>query len=422
MSLFTVPGSGGGGSGLTPAEYNALTQDGDLNQAVSDINGHTSWATNSIIQGLQSLLYTQANVPTGQIQMRFAVNGEASPGWTKLGGRAIPAAFFDTVRSAALPYSAGASGLSSNAIAQALRVNIGDVSYFVSAGKLRAFNLGTMGWQDEAAVPTSGGMVPTTLCTVGEKVAAFGCVSGYSTTSFIYLFDPVTRSWSTGQGMPSFIQGSGAVDLGWGRLATFGGKNTNSGVATSASNVVDTVRVYDEAQDLWTTLPQALPVRMLEARTVPMPDGSVLLFPRQTSDGTTLLSVSQTRSVYRWTEAGGAVELDSLPAEVSNVPWLMVARSDGKVIYVPTPAPSAGARGRLLDPSAPAGSQWSDLDWDYNENASYGFAPFCSPLTKVASGFALTAQTVGSSQSGLFATFVEAPTAGYSQVIYEYKN
>lgn len=420
MSMFRPPSSGGG-SGLTPAEYNNLTQDGDLSQAVSDINGHTSWAVNSISNGIQSLLYTQANVPSGQIQMRFAPNGQASAGWTKLGGVAIPASFFNTVRSAVLPYAAGSSGLTSNAIAQALRVTIGDVGYFVSGTSVRALNLGTMGWQDEAAVPQPSSLSPTCLCPVGGKVAAFGIGTGASTGNQLYLFDPVARSWSAGQNMPSYLNSSGCADLSDGRMATFGGRNVAPNTSPTATNIVDTVRIYDEPSNTWTTLAQALPVRMFEARAVPMPDGSVLLFPRQTSDGTALLSQSQTRGVYRWTEAGGAVALDSLSLDVSNSPWLVVARADGKVIYVPTTAPSSGGRARLLDPSAPSGSQWTSIDWSFNENATYGSAPICCPLTQTASGFALTSQTVATSISGLFATFVEAPTAGYSQVIYEYK-
>ncbi len=420
MSMFRPPSSGGG-SGLTPAEYNNQTQDGDIIQAESDINGHTSWAVNSVNNSLQTLLYTQANVPSGQIQMRFAPNGQASPGWTKLGGRAIPAAFFDTVRSAVLPYSQGSSGLSSNSLAQALRVNIGDVGYFVSGLKLRAFNLGTMGWQDEAAVPQPSNMPPTSLCTVGEKLAAFGCTAGSSgVVPSLYLFDPVTRAWASGQNMPSALQGSGAADLGNGRMVTFGGKTVTASAATTATNIVDTVRIYDETQDAWTTLAQALPVRMFNVRAAPMVDGSVILAPLAVSDGTTLIAANA-RNVYRWTEAGGAVELDSIPAEVTPGAWLMVGRADGNLVFVPTGVPSAGARARLLDPSAPAGSQWSQLDWDYNENASHGSVPPCCPLTQTASGFALTSQTVATGISGLFATFVEAPTAGYSQVIYEYK-
>ncbi len=418
MSLFTVPGSGGGGSGLTPAEYNALTQDGDLSQAVSDINGHTSWAVNSISNGIQSLLYTQANVPTGQIQMRFAPNGQASAGWTKLGGIAVPGSFFDLVRSVMLPYYAGASGVNSTGVADGLRVNIGDVTYFVSGLSLRALNLGTMGWQDEASVPDT--YLPTSLCTVGGRVAAFGCGVSAVLNNKLYLFDPATRSWSAGQNMPGALTNSGCADLGNGRMVTFGGKTTAPNTAASATNIVDTVRIYDEASDTWTTLAQALPVRMHNVRTVPMPNGSVILLPSQTSDGTTLLA---SRALYSWTEAGGAVALDSLPAEVGAGAWLTVARSDGKLIFVPQATPSSGGRARLLDPSAPAGSQWTSIDWSYNENATYSIAPANCPLTQTASGFVLTSGGVGQSTTtrGLFATFVEAPTAGYSQVIYEYK-
>jgi hypothetical protein len=430
MSAFS--GDGGSGGGISAEDYDNLTQDAELQavrtELLTELGGLIMQrsqecinATYSVNTSMQTLLYTQANVPAGQMEMRFATDGQASPGWTKLGGIAVPTSFFDLARSVALPYSIGSSGTSSNAIAQASRVSIGDAVYFSSSsGKLRVLNLGTLGWQDEANIPAFN-LYPTTFGSVAGKFAAFGLTFGSSSSPAVYLFDPVSRTWSAAASQPSFLQSSGVADLGDGRMATFGGKNIHANQTTSATNIVDTVRIYTEATDSWDALAQVLPVRMHNVRSVPLPNGSVVLFPQQVSDGTTLSGITTSRRLFSWTEAGGAVALDDLPAEVNTQPWLMVARADNKVIYVPTVAPSSGTRARLLNPSAPSGSQWSEIDWDYNDGATYGAVPLNCPLTQTASGFALTSQTVATGISGLFATFVEAPAEGYSQVIYQYK-
>lgn len=436
MSMFSRPlASGGSGSGLTAEQYAGLTQDAelaaavtdiknrtttDVSNAVSNINGHTSWATSSVTASIQSILFSGSFLPAGTLLLANRPHGQPSPGFRRVSGIGVPADFFAVARTVVLPYTIGANGVTSNGAATGRLAVLSENAYVLATTSARKFNLGTMAWADLPSTPViiSGTVLPaTTFGTVGGFVLA----TGFTTTSGFQsqatcLLDPATDSWSQVATQPTFLCEQGIADLGGGRCALFGGKTSPAQIAATAGGIVDTVRVYNASTGVYSAL-AALPARMAFVRTARRSSGGVFLFPSNTSDGTTLTTGS--RRVFLWTEAGGAVELDSLPADVSVAPYLLQPLADGRLVYVPTTAPTAGARARVLNPAAAAGSQWSNFDWDMNANATYQSAPVGCENKPTPSGFAFTAQTVGTSVSGLSATFIGAPAVNWSESFYQ---
>lgn len=396
---YTVPEATSGGSGLTETQYNNLTQDTDLSSAKADI--------------LNALAGSGAYI--GKIDMRLAPNGLPTSGWTKLGGIGIPDNFFNTVRTALLPYTVGPNGVTDGSAAGGRRVTIGDVVYVfpVNTTAARSYNVGNSQWADLPSVVFSGGVSASVVGSVNGKVLATGAHTGNSQVNAVQTFDPATGSWSTRASLPTFRQGSGIADLQDGTCVLFGGKDVNDNTATSATNITTTVRTYNEAANTFTAQAD-LPVRMHQVRTVVRPDKSVILFPAQTSDGTTLVGTS--RRVFRWSLASGTVECDPVPAEVATTIWLLNPRSDGTVVYVPTTTPASGSRARLFNPNATPGSQWTNLDWDYNAGTTYGGIQSGFESKATGSGFMMTASPTVS------LTYVGVPQANWSQVIYQAKN
>lgn len=434
MSLFPRPSSGGSGGGIDPAALAALVDD---NEAAALAAGLLSAAdATSMYGGIVNTVHSRADMLstavdnarvaildnlatagayTGKIEMRLAPAGQATAGWTKLGGIGIPENFFNTVRTALLPYTVGPNGVTDASAAGGRKVTIGDVVYTfpINTSTARSCNVGNSQWSDVASVVFSGGLNATVLGSVNGKVIATGAHAGNSQIGTVQTLDPATGSWSTRASLPTFRQGSGIADLQDGTCVLFGGKDTNDTNATSATNITATVRTYDEASNTWTPRTD-LPVRVHQVRTVVRPDKSVILFPVATSDGTTL--VGNSRRVLRWSLAGGAVELDPVPAEVATTAWLINPRSDGTVVYVPTTTPSSGSRARLLNPAAAPGSQWTNLDWDYNVGTTYGAIQSGVECKATGSGFMMTASP------SVSLTFVGVPQANWSQVIYQAKN
>ena len=70
-------------------------------------------------------------------------------------------------------------------------------------------------------------------------------------SGFLFIYDPVTNSWSTGASMPT-PRSSAASAVVDGKLYVVGG-NTNNGVNNGGA--VSTVEIYDPASNSWTTGP-----------------------------------------------------------------------------------------------------------------------------------------------------------------------
>lgn len=418
---YQIPTTGSSGGGITSEQLDQLVSDteatnlysgviGTINQRADSLSNKVDTTRGDILTALAS-----SGAYTGKIDMRLAPNGQATSGWTKLGGIGVPDNFFNTVRTALLPYVPGPNGVTDGSAAGGRRVTIGDIIYVfpTNTTAARSYNVGNSQWADLASVVFSGGVYASVVGSVNGKVLATGAHAGNSQVNAVQTLDPATGSWSTRASLPTFRQGSGIADLQDGTCALFGGKDTNDATATSATNITATVRTYNEAANTFTAQTD-LPVRMHQVRTVVRPDKSVILFPVQTSDGTTL--VSNSRRTFRWSLAGGTVECDPVPAEVSTTVWLLNPRSDGTVVYVPTTTPSSGSRARLFNPNAAAGSQWTNLDWDYNAGTTYGAIQSGCESKATGSGFMMTASP------SLSLTFVGVPQANWSQVIYQAKN
>lgn len=420
MSMFSRPPASAGG-GLTAEQYAGLTQDAELSAAISAINGHTSWATNAVSTGIQNILFSGSYLPSGSLVLTNRPNGEPAPGFRRVSGFGVPADFFAQARTVILPYTVGANGMTSNGAATGRTAVLDDSAFCFSGALVRKFTLGTMAWADLPSFPLTA-TPPTTIGTVGGKLFATGCTLSTSTSTACYLYDPVANAWSQTANQPTFLSERGVADLGGGRCVLFGGKNTAVGTSATATSLVDTVRIFDVNTEQFSEPLAPLPVRMAVVRTARRSSGSVFIWPRQTSDGTTLVSVGN-RRMWLWAEGSAAVELDPLPEAVSVSCYLFQARADGKLVFVPAVAPTAGARARLLDPSAPSGSQWSDLEWDMNANATYVDinAPGASGVEQklTPSGFAFTAQTVATSVSGLSATYLGGHSVNWSDSFYQ---
>lgn len=432
MSAFRP--SGGSGGGIDPAQLAALVDDNEAaalaagllstsdaynlhGTVLSTVNSRADMLSDAVNNARVTIL---DNLPgpayAGKIEMRLAPGGVATSGWTKLGGIGVPENFFNTVRTALLPFTVGTNGLTDGQLTTARKATLGDVVYALASGMTsgRSYNFGTSGWADLPVVPTGIYGAPTVYGTVNGKLFATGSFSGSNTTNTAWTFDLANAGWASRAPMASFRQGCGIVDMLDGTCVLFGGKDVSDSTATSATNITTTVRKFSDADNTFTDLPTPLPVRMFNVRSVRLATGTVVLFPAVTSDGTTL--VSNSRRVFRWTDAGGGVELDPIPAEVGNTPYLIHPRSDGTVVYVPTATPSSGSRARLLNPSAASGSQWSGIDWDYNSGTTYSVVPAGMECKATGSGFMMTAGPA------LSATFVGVPQANWSQVIYQAKN
>eukprot|EP01038_Epipyxis_sp_PR26KG_P001568 gene1568-2206_t len=208
--------------------------------------------------------------------MRLAPNGQASSGYTKLGGIGVPENFFNTVRTALLPFTVGANGLTDGQLTAARKATLGDVVYSLANGLAsgRSYNFGTSAWTDLPVVPTGIYGAPTAYGTVNGKLFATGSFAGANTANSAWTMDPATSSWSQRASMASFRQGCGIVDMQDGTCVLFGGKDVSDSTATSATNITTTVRKFSDAANTFTDL-TALPVRMFNVRSVWLSNGTV---------------------------------------------------------------------------------------------------------------------------------------------------
>lgn len=475
MSMFGKPGSGGGGistaqldqlvsdpelasaagvlaaaiaehRGLTVNTYDLVGQRADIGannladfrtrlmeQLGAILNRGNALSLNGIeyrysmgddVAAIKAAVVDTPLVYSGKMEWVNRASGLPSAGYTKAGGVGVPENMFNTLRSQPLPYTQGASAMTGNsAAAAAYRAVVGDKVYALqlTSVNFRAYDHGVASWGAPLPnYPVTSNLYPTTFGTVNGKPVATGCQSSSSgVTNSLTTYDAATSAWVPRATQPASRCHQGIADIGSGKCALFGGKTVHDGTAESATNIVNEVTVYSDTANTYTAK-AALPVRMNRVRTAVRADGGVFLLPTFTSDGATLVSTG--RRVFLWNEATGTVELDAIPAECVATPWLLHARADGCLVFVPYATPSSGSRARLLNPAAAAGSQWSGIDWDYNDQATYNSFPGGCEAKATASGFAITSQAVSSSSSGLFATYVGASFPNWSQTFIQIKN
>jgi len=458
MSAFRPTSSGS--SGITAAQLDSLQSDAEAGAQTGTINGTVvaqggltrtaiAVAQDSVENQLQfiqeymgtlsteilavgssvtSLSTTVSAVSTavtpsaGDMKMVNRASGLASTGYTRAGGMAVTDGYFNTIRTSILHYTQGSSVLSSYSAVYGQRATLGDKVYVTSALAFRAYNFGTGAWTNLPTLTSPGAtMAPSVLGTVNGKIIAAGFNLGANTSISVYTYDPATSSHALRASNPGGYRGfSGIADIGGAQCVFFGGKSVNENTATTATNIVNECRVYNETTNTFTSKAN-LPCNMAYVRTAVCSDGTVYLVPTATSDGVTLAAAS--RRVFRWSATTGTTELDPLPAECVTTPWLIQVLGDNRLVYVPTTAPTAGSRARVLNPAAASGSQWSSIDWDYNDLAAYTALPQALEAKATTSGFAITGMTVSTvGNVALLATYVATQAPSWSQSFYEIKN
>jgi len=365
-----------------------------------------------------------ASAPSaGDMKLVNRASGLASAGWTKAGGVGVPDNFFNVARTVVLPYQQGASAMSSYSAAYGQRTTLGDKFYVTSALAFRAVDMGTAAWSNLPAVVSPGSSAtPSVVGTVNGKVMFTGYQVGSVSFASVYTYDPVTSAHSLRAANPGGYRGfSGVADIGSGQAVLFGGKTVAENTATTATNIVNEVRVYSDTPNGYTSKPN-LPVNMAYVRTATRSDNKVYLLPAATSDGVTLNSASRRVFLYD-VSAGTTVELDPLPAEVSTSAWLVHVKSDNTLVYVPTTPPSSGQRARVMNPASSATLQWTGIDWDYNDLATYVALPQSVEAKASASGFMLSGMVISTlGNVAPTATYVGGQAANWSQSFYQIKN
>jgi hypothetical protein len=459
MSMFGKSNTGSGG-GISLEQLDSLQSDTEASAQTGSINGTVLSqggltrnailvAQDSVENQLQFIQEYMGNLSTGILAVGSSVasltatvstvsaavapapgdmtlvnraSGLASAGHTKAGGMAVADGFFNTIRTSLLHYTQGASAMSSYSAAYGQRAILGDRVYVTSALAFRVYNFGTGAWTNLPTLVSPGASTaPSVIGTVNGKIISTGYQLGANTSISVYTYDPVTASHSLRASNPGGYRGfSGIADIGGAQCVLFGGKTVSENTAVTATNLVNECRVYNETSNTFTSKAN-LPCSMAYVRTAVRTDGKVYLVPTATSDGTTLAGAS--RRIFLWDVTTGTTELDALPTECVTYPWLIQVLSDNRLVFVPASAPSSGSRARVLNPASAPGSQWTTIDWDYNDLATYSALPQAVEAKATTSGFAVTGMTISAMGNvALTATYVGAQAPSWSQSFYEIKN
>jgi hypothetical protein len=323
-------------------------------------------ATRQDIAGVQTTLaaLAAAQIPrafSGQIEL---FRGPLPAGWSRISGLAVPQGLFGVSRVTLASYNVNPGNISlSNSTTAAWCVNADGQLHCVQGGSNgihRSYDPGTDAWTQRAASPVSS---YTTFQVIrsGSKLYVLNAMSGTSVLALVYAYDPAADTWTSVAANPSPRQFGRGCMLSDGKILLIGGYT--SGVSQSASTMTTTVQVFDPVANTYVQK-SAAPVQMAYVRAVPMSDGRVFVTPSQTSDGTSIQSTS--KRCWLYTPAFDTwQEVDALPAEI-NAGYIQYGfyspTADGRVIHVPGATPSSGTYGRIFDPAAAAGSQWTSFN------------------------------------------------------------
>lgn len=358
MSFFTKPGSGSSGGGMSPAEYDALTQDGELsasrdailtriNQGVGLSVSANEYLRNEIANITQAegvaldqtqyaLLVAALGRLPGQTAMVTNTTGQAPSGSTRVSGLFVPTTLFSSSKFAAI------SGLTANTYA--FNVNSHSTLFYIAGGGCYGLNLGTLGETAYLASPITS---PAVLSADDLYVYEFASTS--QAVANVNRLTLASNSWGALLALPAVRMSPSGCRLYDGRHLLVGG---SSSASVSAATLTNTVWIYDPATNSY-AVKAAAPFRSYDGRCTLLSDGRVLFaFPtnRTSTDGATLASGYTRLAVYdpvadTWQELDNSTLGACLP----------VLRADGRVLLVPLGAAAANAQ--LLDLSAAPGSQ-----------------------------------------------------------------
>jgi hypothetical protein len=304
-----------------------------------------------------------AGAAKGEVRLLKTLANAVVAGWTRLTGLNAPGTLFSQGRVMLANFDYAAAGYDfSTAFANTAQVLGQDgLVYFIhSSGYLRAFNPNTEQWSIKANCAAG-----TTLsnfynaAAVGRYIHYFCASTGYLSN---WRYDTQTDSWVAKANLPAlrFMPGCG-YDATIDRVLLIGG---HASATTNAANMNADIAVYDPTNNTWTTRP--MPQRMARVRVVPLGAGKFFVLPGSLSDGTTVTgNTAGLCWVYDYV-ADTWTACDALDASIATGSYNQTtsgvhALVNGKVLLIPLNPPGSGGRGRIFDPTAAAGQQWSNF-------------------------------------------------------------
>lgn len=348
---------------------------------------------------------------TGEIRLVNKPDGQPTPGWSKAGGlptTAIPT--FNNIRLVLAPYDKGVNGVDAYTLlyGSAASHAVSGMHYYAGTSTyMRRLNLETGAWQDLPA--TSATLRRSAI--VGDLLLQWGGSTAPSVgTRGLNL---TTMSWSNLANYPLSIYAPVGCSLADGRVLSIGGTTSTTVTATTLQS---SIQYYNREANAWQPAPTSFPVRIYGGQAVQRPDGKVYVHATHTSDGSTLTSLSRRTWLLDPTD-NSAVECDPWPNSLTPGAFYVLADGRLKVSFIG--ATSATTAGAVLDPSQPAGSQWTFVEFWYDpvfgsvSNCSGTFSNGMVPLF------------LGVSTSALFGLYVDNDVATRpdpARTFYEVKN
>lgn len=383
MSILSKPSTSGG---VSPAQLDMLVSDAELDAArMSLLQSITQRidAGVALTAAARSALVSEVSVATATLgavpgEIRLFRASAVPAGWTKLTGVAVPAGLFTRGRLVLAQYSTLPGNVAFHGVTAvgALWTVNSDGRLFTlisSTGVLRSYDPGTETWTQLATAPTGSGSPGsnfTFACAVGFKHYYFSAASGGLGSTTAYCYDASTNAWSQVANLPaSRYYGRGCVVSG--QVIIVGGSSSTS---VSASSLLDTLVLYNPASNTYTT--RTMPFRAAYCRVAPVSATTVLVWPINLSvdNGATMATNNRRCWVYD-TSASTWDEVDQVPVELTaNTQGAFASHAAGRVLYVPSGAPTSGSRARQFIYGAAAGAQWQSFNLSSTDDGGTGTA------------------------------------------------
>lgn len=337
MSIFSKP--------ISASQLSALATKSDVTAAVEEV-----------LAGLVPTAYP------GTVQL---FRGATVPaGWARISGIPVDSYAYSVPRVSLLSYTATATGSLSTFAASSFALTTAGLHTLnaSASGGHRIYQPSTDSWSTRGVYP--GTVAGASYIGAGTRVFAYG-ITGL--TAAVLAFDTATGLWGSASPLPEARRGVGAVQVDADSVLLIGGDTAGFGTAASLTSTVWTYQLSTGAYQ-----PHALaPVAMGRPRLVRLASGRIFVTARHIPAGANTTSASP----RCWLYTPGSdtwLEVDPIPAT------LTVSAAGGfyavgeRIVHIPGAEPTAGARGRIFDPSAPAGSQWSDFVVSLTAGMTYG--------------------------------------------------
>ncbi len=425
MSLLGKPSAGGGGSGLTPEQLDALVTDPELSasqagayqllslllhgQVVSDPNNFATYTptaaqvsnvdvkVNEVAGAVSNL--AAAAVPSGLTVLINRADGQAPAGYTRVSGLVSPFGVYSAQRFTLTNLTVTPQATSEN-----------KAWFIATSGTGTVWDIGTGVNTSIAAWTGNTSWPPGVVLATDEQAFTFGANSSANgPNSQAFRFTLSTNSWTQIANLPgsrNYPLGAQQAD---GRMLIIGG-STGLNLTTAAA-LTDTVYRYDPSANTYVSA-ASLPFRAGAGYSTRLADGRIFAIWSNTSDGTNL--TGNKAAIY--SPASNTWETLDNPAYAG--PCYQDANGNIVVLSLATPG-----NAQTYNASLPAGSRWTSTPYTAPNNlASLSVAPsfgFNRPLVGAGIPFVLT-PTSGGTLRGLFA--IGALTQASGNAFYAIKN